>query len=235
MKKFSILLITVTLLMPIFSLQAQEVNLIWSADTYVPPFYKGLPVFSSQSVVNFIAIPIGLGPTSEMEFIWTKNGTIVGGASGAYRNTFASLDTIISKPQTIKIEILSEHNGSASSTVTVTPTAPGMLVYENNPLYGYMFHKDVGQTFELKEKEITLAAFPIFFASPTRYDSEIKYQWLNNNNGSETRNQITYRTPDGASGSAQISVRANNLSDILQEATKGFLLKFNNPDIPTNL
>lgn len=215
---------------------AQSVDLLWQGDTYTPPFYQGRSLWSTQSDITFVAIPQGLGNPANLNYKWTKNGSVLGSFSGVGRNTLSFSDSILSITQTIRVDIISttnidilsdENPVMASASITLTPTSPSLNIYESSPLYGFMFHKSVGNNYQLKEKEITFTAFPYFFSVNTRLDNSLAYEWRTNTGGLETRDSVTYRVPDNTSGgSSQVSLRAFHKNQITQDARKSFLVEF---------
>lgn len=210
--------------------QAQSIDLLWQGETYTPPFYKGRSLWSNQSRINFVAIPQGLGNPASLNYKWTKNDTVLGNLSGVGKNTLSFFDTILSRPQTIRIEIVSgEDEVLASASTVVTPISPMPAVYESNPLYGFMFHDETSGAYQLQKREITFAAFPFFFSVLNRADSGLSYEWRTNVGEAETRNSVTYRTPENAAGSSPVSVRVFNKGRIMQDAKRSFLVEFSNP------
>ena len=206
---------------------AQSVDLLWQGETYAPPFYKGKSLWSNQSRITFFAMTNGLGNPANLGYKWTKNGTVLGNINGIGKNTLAFTDSILSRPQTIKVEILSEQKTVlASASVFVIPTPPVLAVYENNPLYGFMFHKEMAGEYKLQEKEVTFTAFPLFFSALNRIDNSVEYEWRTNVGDAENKNSVTYRAPDDATGASQIQVSASNKEKILQSSNKSFLIEF---------
>ncbi|KKQ83509.1 MAG: hypothetical protein UT07_C0003G0009 [Parcubacteria group bacterium GW2011_GWB1_38_8] len=229
MKKIVFSLLILTFLTPVYSLQAQSVDLLWQGDTYTSPFYKGRTLWSSQSRIKLVAIPQELGSSANLNYKWTKNGVILGNISGVGKNYLSFSDSILSKPQSVKVEIISNQNTVlASASVIITPITSKLTVYENNPLYGFMFHKEVGKTYQLLEREITLSAFPFFFDILNRTDDAIDYEWNTNAGVGKNGSSVTYRTPDNTAGSSEIRVRVSNKNDITQDINKNFLIKFEN-------
>src|SRR3989344_6783398 len=188
--------------------QAQEVDLLWQGKTYTSPFYQGRTLWSSQSGITFWAIPhgAGIGNPANLIYKWTKDGTILGNINGVGKNTLSFNDSIISKPQTIQIDILSgQDTVLARASVTLTPISPILAIYENNPLYGFMFHRETSEVHELEDKEVTFTAFPLFFSASNRTDNVINYEWRTNIGGeAETKNSVTYRTPDNVACTSQV-------------------------------
>jgi hypothetical protein len=152
---------------------------------------------------------------------------VLGNITGVGRNTLSFLDSVLSKPQTIKVDILSSEDAVlASATTVVTPAAPTLAVYENHPLYGFMFHRETSGTHELRGREVTFSAFPFFFSALNRADSALNFQWLTNVGEAETSHSVTYRTPEDAEGTSSVEVRVSNDNMIRQSATKNFLVQF---------
>ncbi|MDO8589887.1 MAG: hypothetical protein Q7R69_01270 [bacterium] len=229
MKKYHLLLVTLVLITPVFYSQAQTVDILWQGQTYTSPFYKGKSLWSSQSRITFLAIPHGTGTGNPASLIykWSKNGTVLGNINGVGKNTMVYTDLILSKPQTVKIDVLSPDEGLlASASVAVTPISPILAIYENNPLYGFMFHKETSGTHELQNKEATFTAFPLFFSVSNRMDSGLKYEWRTNDGGVETSNSVTYRVPDDTPGTSAVAVEVSNINKIMQSSNKSFLIQF---------
>src|SRR5579872_1392699 len=66
-----------------FSIVPASIDLIWEADTYVPPFFKGKPLFTDQSTITFIALPHMLRNGVEVNpanliYKWSENDTVLG-------------------------------------------------------------------------------------------------------------------------------------------------------------
>src|SRR3990167_10337236 len=99
MRKFYWTLTTILLTLPILHLQAEEVDLLWQGNSYVPPFYEGRTLWSSQSRITFLAIPhgAGIGNPANLTYKWTKNGTVLGNINGVGKNTLSFIDSILSK------------------------------------------------------------------------------------------------------------------------------------------
>ncbi|OHB09853.1 MAG: hypothetical protein A3G05_00865 [Candidatus Zambryskibacteria bacterium RIFCSPLOWO2_12_FULL_45_14] len=228
MKKWLVLVFISYFLLPT-TISAQEIDLLWQGGTYVPPFYKGLPLWSKQSKITFVAIPQGLGNPANLNYKWTKNGTVLGNISGVGKNSISFFDPVISRPQTIVVEIVTnEDDVLASAVLTVVSTPPVLVVYENNPLYGFMFHRETSGVHELQGQEVTFTAFPLFFSAVGRMDSFLEYKWQTNVGEAEARNSVTYRSPDDVSGSSEVQASIVNTKRILQDARNSFLIKFGN-------
>lgn len=220
---------------PIFGLGAQEIDLLWQGETYTPPFYRGRALWSNQSRITIVAIPHDLGNPGALNYKWTKNGTVLGNINGVGKNSLSFVDSVLSRPQTIEVEIVaSDKTVLAKNSVYLVPRAPTLAVYENNPLYGFMFNREVSG-YEMQSKEVVLAAFPFFFSASNRSDFSIQYNWISNTGGKNTQSSVTYRAPDEGSGSSQITLRVKSVENLMQSASKSLLIKFNDSNNISNL
>ncbi|MDB5194233.1 MAG: seg [Parcubacteria group bacterium] len=211
------------------TLQSASVDLLWQGATYAPPFYEGRTLWTDQARYTLLAIPHVAGRTAgNLSFKWTKDGTVLGQSSGTGQDSLILFDTILGLPQTVKVDVMTDNDTvAASATITLTPREPELHVYEDNPLYGYRFDNDASGTFTLSDKEVTFAAFPFFFGTNTRINSNIIYSWLTNNGDAQVGNEVTYRAPDSGAGSSSVTASAKSLTQILQTADKDFLVQFN--------
>lgn len=229
--KFLYNFLIAALLIPAFGVSAQEVDILWQGETYTPPFYEGRTLWSHQSRITFVAIPHNLGNPAALNYRWKTNGSVLGNMSGVGRSTLSFVESVISRPRTIEVEVVaSDRTILASNSVYVVTRSPILAVYENNPLYGFMFNKEVGE-YEMGNKEVVLSAFPFFFSTMSRLDTIIGYEWVSNTGDKNTANSVTYRTPDEGSGSSQVTVRARSAENLLQSASKNLLIKFNSRNI----
>lgn len=227
MKKFNLFLISTLLVLPALSVHAQGVDILWQGETYTPPFYKGKSLWSTQSRVTLVAIPQGFGSLKNLTYKWIKNGTTLGNVSGVGKSSLSFTDSIISRPQTIEVKILSNQGSElAQASVFIAPVSTTIVVYEKNPLYGFLFHKEVGSVYKFQNKEITFTTFPFFFSISGREDDNLGYRWLPVVTEGVVRSSITYRVQENAVGSSQISVVASNIAKITQRASKSFVVQF---------
>jgi len=207
------------------TIHAQSVDILWQGKGYTPPFFQGHTLWSKQSQIVFLAVPQGLGDPTKLDYLWSKNGTVLGNISGVGKNSLKFVDTPFSKPITIKVEIVEgEETFLADASVTLTPTLPYLSIYEESPLYGVMFNREINAGFAMSGEEITFASFPMFFNAQTREDSNLLYKW----GGQAGKSFITYRAPGGTVGSSQVSLSATTQGSVLQSASRSFLVQFGN-------
>jgi hypothetical protein len=205
---------------------AQSVDIVWQADTYTPLFYKGKALWSNQSIIAITAIVSNTNSPQNYYYKWIRNNVVLGSLSGIGRDTVYLHDSILGKQQKYKIQIFNDNGGLIDENeIFIQPTRPSIVVYEDNPLYGIMFHREVGSSYTLGGREVTFVTFPLFYSIANRF-SNVKYEWRSGAGAVETMNSVTYRTPAGASGSSPVSIKASHADEILQVAKKDFMIKF---------
>lgn len=222
-----------------FTIKPSNVDLIWEAYGYTPPFYKGKTLFSHQDEIRFIALPHIIGgsgaeiPAGNLIYKWTRNGTVLGDFSGYGKNTYTMIASVISRPLEIDVEVTSPTSDDlARSLVTVNPVEPIIIFYENNPLYGIEFQKALTGTVALSNsKEINVLAEPFFFDESSFASGFLSYNWSINGSQIDTDTTQTsrvFRPKEGTAGTSNISVSIGNTNKMLQSADSSFDLQFNN-------
>ncbi len=199
-----------------------EVDLLWEATTYVPPFYKGRALPSYQSPIKVTAVPnmIQNGkniPPQNMIFKWFRNGDIVNKDSGFGKSTFYVSDNIPIEPLEISVEASSlDGLVQAKKTILIQQVAPKVLIYEKNPLQGIEYQKALFD-FSLSTQEISFAAVPYFFSTKDK-QINLKYTWSLNGSAVPEQNSAiaTFGNKSGAVGNASARVDVAHTQNIFQ-------------------
>lgn len=209
------------------TLSAQDVDIIWEASSYTPPFYKGKALYAPEGTVNFVAMPNIINKSgtrvspANLVYKWSVDNSVVGGQSGYGKNTFKFSGSIIAKDSIVEVEVTAPDGTTGAGIVLLTPQNPKTVFYQNDPLYGIMFNKAITNGYKLKEKEIRIDAYPYFFSVPTKSSSNISYIWkLNDEDIPEAtqKNSALFRNTTGQSGTSKISVSVDDAAHILQHS-----------------
>lgn len=213
-------------------------DLLWQADTYTPPFYKGKALHSSQDPIMVHAEPFIVNTSgtrldpNKLVYKWKLNGNVNATASGTGKKTFKVVPSILPKPAEISVEITSTDNVYRSEASIVVPTSnPEIVLYENHPLYGIRTARALnGKDFALTSSEANIVAEPFFFSRNQKDFDLLTYSWsLNNSSVNQEGNEIVVRKPTGeGSGKSQISLTIKNLERILQTANATMYAVYNN-------
>ncbi len=224
------ILVLLLFLLPIQTKALGEVDLIWEADTYTPPFYKGLPLWSKQSQIKFVAIEnIPNKSPSTLIYRWSRDGKVIGSSSGVGQNTFTFSDSVLSLPTEIEIDVFEEEGqGSIGSASLVLRTIPSKsIVVEDNPLYGLMLNKAISGEFIIKEDESSFGAIPFFENVSARFAPAITYTWSTNTGDRRLGETVTYRAPEKGEGTASITLTTSNKKTLSEPTRNNFLIRFN--------
>jgi len=219
-----------------FTITPQDVSIIYEADSYTPPFYKGKGLYGLQGTVTFVAIPnlfssngTRLNPKN-LTYKWTVDGTVLGSKSGYGKSSLSYTGSILGKDVSVQVDISSSDGSTGVGYMVLKAESPETLLYEKNPLYGILFNKELSSNgFSLSDKEVTLDAIPYSTSATEVNSSNLNYSWkINGNSISAPKNQnyVTLRNTTGKSGSAQISVLVDNNDHFLQEMSNSLNITF---------
>ena len=220
-----------------FNLKPVGVDLIWTTDGFIPPFYKGKTLFSHQNKIMFIALPHMTASNGveisakNLIYKWTKDGTVIDTASGFGRNTYTFVSSLISRPLDIQVEVTSPNtSGVGDAEIVVSPIEPSVIFYKKSPLYGIEFQKALSGVVELTDsKEVVILGVPFFFGTLSANAPELSYKWsINGASIDSDTSQTTrvFRQIEGTSGTSNISLRIEDSNKILQTASASFNLMF---------
>ncbi len=225
MKKVLLFLISSSFLLPNL-VSAQSVDLLWHGVGYTPPFYLGGSLWAQEGSAVLFAVPQGLGNPTQLDYKWIQDGTVLGSLSGVGRNTLTVTDPLFSKSKRIELQIIgSDEEILARQFLAITPVPPEVLIYEESPLLGFIFNREVSVGYQFSGQEVTFAAFPLFF-STSRADNGATYSWRSLAGEDSTENSVTYRIADDTLGSANISINITNPGTVRQLVEKNFLVQF---------
>lgn len=213
---------------------ASDVDLLWEANSYVPPFYKGKALYPLQGTVVITALPSVFEngskvSTKNLLYTWKKDGLILGSLSGYGKNTLAIEGTFIGSSVSVSVEVSSSGGAKAAGAMSVKPQLPEVLLYEESPLYGVRLESALKSAFTMKEKETTILSIPYFFNLSEIGAGALVRTWALNGKtieGREKEEAVTFRQPEEA-GSSQVSVTIDNPSKVLQSAQGTMTLRFN--------
>ena len=213
-----------------------SVSLIWEANTYSPPFYKGRSWYTKGSSIRVIAIPDMVNSTgnvfksADLTYKWYRNNQVLGEQSGRGKNiAIIETSSYIDDETSIMVEVFSPDNSvSASYITTITPKDPQVLIYEMSPIYGVLYEKALYGQMQVYAKEIILKAEPMFYSTNNGIDS-VDYTWRVNGNNiipSTSENVIILR-PGTDNPSLSIYMTAQHINRILQGSKYSLDLIYN--------
>lgn len=210
-----------------------SVDLVWEANSYVPPFYKGKALHPNQGTLKVVAMPefVKAGrriSPQNLIYKWSNNTEVYQSKSGYGKNVLNLDGSLLGRSEKIEVLVTDPTNNlSAQGFVDISPTNPEIVFYENSPYYGHIFDSAINQSFVLKSGEIQILAAPYYFTKETT--DLIQSEWrLNNRVVSDLSGSRTaiFRKPDGESGTSVISLHMQNFAKILQQADGNLTMNF---------
>ena len=221
-----------------FTISPSLTNLVWEANTSVPLFYKGLPLYSPGSTVTVVAFPeIVVNKffisSKALSFQWSLHGTLVPEQSGLGKTTFAFQGDQLQSSE--EVSVVEYYNGTqvGEGDITIPATSPQLLFYIRDPLRGELFDTGLVNSTPFQGTEMTLQAEPYYFATDAQGNNNLTYQWTVNGqdvSGPDSNKGILTLRQNGnnSSGAATVglTIQNTNSDQILQSANTVLQLLF---------
>ncbi len=214
-----------------------QVDLLWEADTYRPPFYRGHSQASPESEVKVVAdahfynsrgVAIA---DSQLDFQWEKDARRISSFSGPGGRELVFTADVAGLAHEIKVTITSPDGTSLTRKILIPVDEPQIRLYEDNPLIGTIYGRAIAEPLVLNQSEITLIAEPYFFSADQIKAKRLQFAWFLNNKATtldQARpNRIILLTPENNAGENKLQLNISSLDKILQEASASLTIKFN--------
>jgi hypothetical protein len=212
------------------------VDLVWEANSYVPPFYQGKALHPRQGSLKIVALPNFVKDgrrilPQNLVYEWSNDVDVFQSQNGYGRNVLILNGSLLGKTEKVEVLITDPVNNLvAHSFINIAPVNPEIIFYENDPYYGHIFDLAIGNTFELKKDEVQILTAPYFFTKEN--NSLLKYEWRLNassvSNLSGSRTAVFRKPEDQKSGTSIVFLRVENTNRILQQADKNLNIVFKN-------
>ncbi len=216
--------------------EAGDITLLWQADTYTPPSYLGKALPSANSKVTVLALATFLTsegkriPPRELSYTWKQNGQVMGNASGNGQQSFSYITNTYNRQTLIGVEVKNpKTNAIIDKEIAIMTEQPRIVFYEEQPLSGTNYARAIKNNLVLQNPTISLKAEPFFFSQDTLRSGSVVYNWSINNKTIETapgKAIINLQKPEEGEGIAQLLLKIESLSDIVQLARDSLEIKF---------
>ena len=201
-----------------------EIDLLWEAQTYTPPFYKGKALPSYKSLVRVSAIPRVNSLTSnpkDFYYKWMYNNTQNVGEALAKTSVVIPMNYADSQIPIQVMVSLPETDWKGEKRLLIKGAVPKLVFYSNAPLLGMQFGRALTANNETDATEYGIFAAPYFFSLDNLMNNNLLYTW--NINGRyqapELNPQYMTFTKNGtAAQEYAVFLRIQNPKRILQEA-----------------
>jgi hypothetical protein len=210
-----------------------SINLVWEADTTVPPLYKGKALYSGGSNVKVVAFPsLAVNGSSfsisSLSFQWTLDGDPLPDQSGLGQNSLTFTGSQLQKEEDVSVDVYYGATKVGTGSVVIPATDPELVLYDKDPLRGIIFDSALPAGISLNSNELTVQAVPYYFANSSLANGALTYAWTLDGNDTTGPNaaegELTLRQTGSGSGSAQLGVSLqNNDTDKLVQAANAAL------------
>lgn len=209
-----------------------EIDLLWEANTYVPPFYKGKALPTYKSIVKVSAIPrfnsLKSNP-KDYYYKWTVNRS-QGAGEGLGKS---SIPVGMGWPNSnvpIRVEVNTQDGAAKGSTMEYIPTVdPKVLFYEQAPLLGIRFDHILKGPVAVEGNEVRIRAVPYYFSLDNYFNEELVYSWIKD----ATRitpemnpNLLIVQKSGQQAQASSINLTVQNAKRVLQKADGGVFVNF---------
>lgn len=215
------------------TLRPAEVTLLWEADSYTPPFYRGRALPGSQSTIRAEAIADlrrGAARITENDvvFSWFRDGARFASGRGRSSISFPG-PTLFDTDRILVVAESLDGTISGRAEIVLRGEDPKIELYEHHPLFGTLYHRAFVGTVLNMEEEQKVAAVPFFASAPPR-DPSLVYEWVvggtNIVSDKNIPDILTIRRSPDFVGTVTIALSLTSLSDIFQKATNAWSVQF---------
>lgn len=209
-----------------FSFTPGDVDVIWEARTYTPPFYRGKALFTPEADVIAVAVPNLISNNTRLNpknavYNWRFNYRADAAKSGYAKNVYSFTGSIIKKVNAFEVESYDPRNTSVRGRgfVEISEQSPDINLYYNHPLLGILFNQTLsGIALNDDFPEISVVAFPFYQSISNRNQS--LYRW---SLGGET---ISLFNNQSTISLRKTDIPATNDSLVVQTSLNNKILQF---------
>lgn len=211
-------------------------DLLWQADSSVPPLYRGKALPTTQNLVQFVAVPhFVLGgqdiDPAKLIYKWNENFDTVPRSSGVGRNTYSTKIVDLIGETNISVTV-STLDGSivASKSLAISPSNALIRLVRVDGLAGPDQNNPIGSAYQLTDPEITLRAEGFYFPTSHVNKPGLTYRFGLNGKAAVTNDNapalLTLRNDGTVSGLANISAQISDPFDNMISAVQNLSLSF---------
>lgn len=209
-----------------------DMQILWTSDSYVPPFFKGKKVAGPSAKIDaYASVYFTNGtrtiPEKDIIYTWYRGNTLLGTISGRGKSRATFTGPVFGSETFRVIAESADRSQYAESSLLITAHEPELKLYENHPLFGVLYHRAIVGQVNTMEKELKVTAVPYF--AHTESPQTLSYEWSVND-----RNIVPHpEEPEtlvinagGFSGIANLSLVAMNPTDILMRSIGSWGITF---------
>lgn len=214
-----------------------SLDLLWEADSYTPPFYRGRALPSAGNAIRIAAIPHLVRtngssvPPADIVFTWKRDGQILENMSGRGKSSAVVEGPTLFGSTAITVDaVAADGTLQAETILRLSDATPFIGLYENHPLYGTLFGQALGASTFIPDSEMTFVAVPYFAPVKSTIDSKLQYRWTVNNQSvvadSTHVNELTINAAS-STGLALITLSLDHASNLFYSTDASWQVTLN--------
>lgn len=215
-------------------LNPADVDIVWEADTYTPPFYRGKALASPGSNIKLMAIPHLMTengtklPANDLNYEWRVNNNIISSGYGKVSATTKIGTPYSQNNVSVKVSN-SKGDITAESIITIKPESATVIFYKENPVEGTIYNAALSLNERIYEQEFSIRAEPYFFSFPDHpSDRNLEFRWSLNGKGitpnEGTPKIITLRNETGKETVSSLQLSIRNLQKVFQNSINSLMI-----------
>jgi hypothetical protein len=193
------------------TISPSDVELVAEPQTTVHPLYEGGHLIGSQSPIRLIAMAdvrdsagTRIKPSS-LVYNWRLGDQALQPQSGIGANTLGITGPVLYRDATIFVTV-SGQDGTiyGEDSYALTPVAPTLRLYVNDPLQGPLYNMALGSSFVMPNVESSFIAVPYSFSAMPNI------AWTIGGQPSSQGAFVTVRSTGSGAGNAVVAAHATN-------------------------
>lgn len=196
------------------------VQLLWEADTSIPPLYPGKALYTAGSRIKVVALPqvVSKGSSitlNNLSYQWSVNDDPAPAQSGKGRSTITFEGSQLRAAEVVGVDVYLGLALVGQASITIPASDPEVELYTKDPLRGVLYDQALPSSVSLVGKEITLQAEPYYFAQESLRSGAISYTWTLG--GAETSGPdsahgvLTLRQTGSGHGESDLTLSVQNI------------------------
>jgi hypothetical protein len=213
------------------------INLVWEADTSVPPLYAGKALYSAGSTLKVVAFPIVFingkqVAASVLSYQWSRNHNAVPNASGTGRNIFSFTGDQLQAQEDVTVDVYYGASKLGVGEIVIPAANPQLVLYHKDALRGVLWDSALPSALSLNATEFTMEAVPYYFSNASLKNNALTYSWTLGGNtvtGPDSAQGIlTLRQTGSGTGAValEVSVQNNDTDKLVQAAQTAVQIVF---------
>lgn len=161
------------------TLSASDIDLIWEAETLVPPLYGGRALPTAEAVIRaetLLTTHKDSSPTTHI-YTWKVDGRTLYTDSGIGKNTLRYLLPTFEKSVLLQVTV-QEIDGdfTGQNSVRIATVDPRIVLYERKPLLGLWTNTALFSS-TLTSAGVRVVAYPLFISAASLRDGSLQFEW----------------------------------------------------------